>query len=89
MSDVTSEPRPPDISREKNKNWWGIFQASRLYIMAVTSATTGISWEELKAGISEAFSSDQVDTSEVKKLMESYVSKKTDWEQYEHFDKHT
>ncbi len=49
---------------------------------------SGISWEDLKAGINEAFSSDRVDVEQVKQLMSSYSSKRSDWETYEHFDKH-
>lgn len=47
-----------------------------------------VSWEELKAGIGKAFDSDRVDVEQVKQLMSSYASTKSDWEEYEHFDKH-
>ncbi len=48
----------------------------------------GVTWEELKEGIEEAFSRDRVDVDKVKHLMSTYQSKRSDWEQYEHFDKH-
>ncbi len=48
-----------------------------------------VTWEELKEGIEEAFSRDRVDVDKVKQLMSTYQSKRSDWEQYEHFDKHT
>lgn len=54
--------------------------------MATSGA--GVSWEELKSGIRQAFSEDRVDVDQVKRLMSSYVSRRSDWEQYEHFDKH-
>lgn len=53
------------------------------------TSTKGISWDELKLGIGEAFSRDRVNVDEVKQLMASYVSKREDWAKYEHFDKHT
>lgn len=57
--------------------------------MASNSGAGKLSWEELKSGINNAFSSDRVDVDEVKQLMSTYVSDRSDWEQYEHFDKHT
>lgn len=51
-------------------------------------ASSGISWEELKASISAAFSCSRIDVEQVKGLMASYISKRSDWSQYEHFDKH-
>ena len=47
-----------------------------------------VSWEKLKEGIGEAFSSDRVDVDKVKRLMTAYQSRRSDWEQFEHFDKH-
>ena len=47
-----------------------------------------VNWQELQEGIREAFSSDRVDVDRVKRLMNSYQSKRSDWEEYEHFDKH-
>ena len=62
-------------------------------MMATTSTAVGrnknITWAELKQGISEAFSTDRVDVDEVQKLLTSYASKKSDWEEFAHFDKHT
>lgn len=57
--------------------------------MASISGASKLSWGELKSGINNAFSSDRVDVDEIKQLMSSYVSDRSDWEQYEHFDKHT
>ena len=50
--------------------------------------SAGLTWEELKQRIGEAFAEDRVDVNHVEKLMNSYVSKRSDWEEYEHFDKH-
>ena len=47
-----------------------------------------VSWKELQEGIKEAFSSERVDVDKVKLLMGAYQSQRSDWEQYEHFDKH-
>lgn len=47
-----------------------------------------VTWEELLAGLQEAFSRDRVDVDQVKLLMSSYQSRRSDWQQYEHFDKH-
>lgn len=47
-----------------------------------------VGWEELKSGIQEAFTTDRVDVEKVKRLMSSYTSRRSDWEQYEHFDRH-
>lgn len=47
-----------------------------------------VSWEELLAGIAKAFDRDRVDVEPVKRLLSSYVSCRSDWEEYEHFDKH-
>ncbi len=52
-------------------------------------ACSGISWQELLDGIRDAFSTDRVDIDQVKKLMDSYQSQRTDWEQYALFDPHT
>lgn len=51
-------------------------------------ASSGISWEELKSGIGEAFAGDRVNVDGVKRLMSSYVSNRCDWGRYENFDKH-
>lgn len=51
-------------------------------------ATKGISWEDLLSGVRESFSGDRVDVEQVKRLMGSYQSNRSDWQQYEHFDKH-
>lgn len=53
-----------------------------------SSSDVAVSWEELKAGIAKAFESDRVDVEQVKQLMSAYVSCRSDWEQYELFDKH-
>lgn len=55
----------------------------------MAETVTGISWEELKTAIGESFAGEMVDVDEVKQLMSSYQSKRSDWAQYEHFDKHT
>lgn len=47
-----------------------------------------VSWEELKTGIREAFSSDRVDIDYVKRLMLSYQSNKEDWERFVYIDPH-
>lgn len=47
-----------------------------------------VSWEELIAGIREAFSTDRVDVDAVKLLMDSYKSDKSDWERFANFDPH-
>lgn len=52
------------------------------------SAMATVGWEDLKSGIREAFSEDRVNVEQVKRLMTSYESKRSDWEQFEHFDKH-
>lgn len=48
-----------------------------------------VSWEELKARIGHAFSTNSVDVDEVKQLMSSYYSNRSDWVDYEKFDDHT
>ena len=48
----------------------------------------GITWEALADGIREAFAGDKVNVDEVKTLMNSYVSNRSDWKKYEHFDRH-
>lgn len=48
-----------------------------------------MSWEDLKAGIREAFSTDCVNVDDVKRLMNSYQSTKSDWINSAHFDPHT
>ena len=53
------------------------------------SAMALVSWDELKASIRHIFSSENVDVDEVKKLMSSYYSDKSDWGDYEKFDDHT
>lgn len=53
-----------------------------------TSSEAAVGWDELKAGIAKAFESDRVDVDEVRQLMSSYVSCRSDWERYEVFDKH-
>ena len=55
-------------------------------ILIMTSSS--ISWEALVAEIREAFSSDRVNIDEVKTLMNSYASNRSDWKKYEHFDRH-
>lgn len=47
-----------------------------------------LSWPDLLAGIRQAFSTDKVDTDNVKLLLSSYESKREDWEPYAKFDAH-
>ena len=47
-----------------------------------------VSWDELKAGVRDAFSSDSVDIDEVKRLMLGYRSHREDWGSYAKFDPH-
>jgi hypothetical protein len=54
----------------------------------MTASKVTVSWGELRAGIAQAFENERVDVEEVKQLMNSYVSCRSDWEEYEHFDKH-
>ena len=46
------------------------------------------SWQDLLAGIRQAFSTDKVDIDVVKLLLSSYKSKREDWEPYAKFDAH-
>ena len=46
------------------------------------------SWQDLLAGIRQAFSTDKVDIDDVKLLLSSYKSKREDWEPYAKFDAH-
>lgn len=47
-----------------------------------------LSWPDLLSGIRQAFSTDKVDTDDVKLLLSSYESKREDWEPYAKFDAH-
>ena len=47
-----------------------------------------VSWSELVEGIRKAFSTECVDVNEVKKLMSSYESNRSDWVAYEKIDPH-
>ena len=47
-----------------------------------------VNWSELTEGIRKAFSTDYVDVNEVKKLMRSYESNRSDWVAYENIDPH-
>ena len=47
-----------------------------------------VSWSELVDGIRRAFSTDCVDVNEVKRLMSSYESNRSDWITYEKYDPH-
>lgn len=47
-----------------------------------------VSWSELVDGVRRAFSTDCVDVNEVKRLMSSYESNRSDWIAYEKYDPH-
>ena len=53
-----------------------------------TTSSSGLAWDALKTAIHEAFSSEKVNIDEVKQLMSTYVSRRSDWAEYENFDKH-
>lgn len=53
-----------------------------------TMTSPSITWESLLKGIREAFSEDRVNVDEVKRILNSYVSNRSDWKKYEHFNRH-
>ena len=56
--------------------------------MEAVGDAPALSWQNLLAGIRQAFSTDKVDIEDVKLLLSSYKSRRGDWEPYAKFDAH-